>query len=100
MDALVQHKLILLRLDLDLGLVVAELLEEIQLLLVSEVVRQEHFSLLTEELHLGQLVQLLHLVQLLKLDQGMQLLGVTVVGDYLLLNFVTILKFLLLQELL
>ena len=71
--ALAEHHLILLILHLNLGLVVAELLENLPLLLLSQVLAQKQFSLLSEELHLGHLIQFLHLMKLLKLQESLDL---------------------------
>ena len=62
-------------LHLQLGLVETELLEELQLQLRSQVLRQKKFSLLLEKLSLRDLIQFLHLVQLLQLHQRFELAG-------------------------
>ncbi len=59
----------MLVLHLDLGLRVAELLEELPLLLLGQVLTQQELGLLPEELHLRHLVDLLHLVQLLQVGE-------------------------------
>ena len=81
MQTLIQHHLVLLALYLNLALIITKLLKQLQLLLFGQVLRKEHFSLLSEELHLCHLVEFLHLVQLLELLEGMDL-----VGDCLLLQ--------------
>lgn len=62
MQTLIQHHLVLLALYLNLALIIAKLLKQLQLLLFGQVLRKEHFSLLSEELHLCHLVEFLHLV--------------------------------------
>lgn len=72
-EALAEHHLILLILHLYLGLVIAELLKNLPLLLLSQVLTQKQLCLLPEELHLSHLIQLLHLMKLLKLQESLDL---------------------------
>lgn len=81
MQRLRQHYLVLLILHLNLCLIEAELLEQFQLLLLTQVLIKQQLCLLLEELHLGQLVQLLHLVQSLQLHQGLALLILTLLAE-------------------
>ena len=76
MQTFVKQKLVLLALDLYLGLAVTELLEKLQLLLFSQILREQHLRLLPEKLHLRHLIQFLHLVESLKLHECMDLLGI------------------------